>query len=716
MSDLTFALLPWQQTVYLDSTRFKVIAAGRRCGKSRLAATILLIEALRCPAGSAVLYVSPTMGQSRQIIWDLLLELGREVIQSSHVNNLDITMINGARIYVRGADRPDTLRGVSLTYAVLDEVADIKPAAWEQVIRASLSDKKGAAMFIGTPKGRNWFFDLWNLGQDEQDSDWKSWHFTTADNPLIDPTEIESAKKTLSSFSFKQEYMASFSNAGSDIFKEEWLKYGEAPEHGSYFVAVDLAGFEEVAKQAANVKKRLDESAIAVVKVTEDGQWFVEEIEHGRWDIRETSAKILMKMRDYQPISVGIERGALKNAVLPYLSDLMRKNNVYSHIIDLTHGNRKKADRIIWSLQGRFEHGRIVLNNKKDWSDFVDQIIMFPAQGVHDDLCFVAGTMISTPNGLMQIEHLRVNDLVDTPDGPRRVLAQRMTNAAAEVLSLNGQLIGTKNHPIMTNRGWIDLQNIRKDDILVHQHTGVSSWVFRAKLAWSRSLFTLTATSTTGIQKLISWLTGGTLPRLAAAYCTGMFGSFTTGLFPQSITSTTKTEIGRTTTFPTWNVSPSLHMGMNILNSAAQTPNGLRAWRTWRPSGLVPQLGTHLQKVWLGTKKTLTQLGKTENQLSTHANSAASSFNRSKRQRCISAVANALQQIGEKSTQTITPLKQRQSVYNLTVEHAHSYYANGILVHNCDALSYIDQLAVTSYFEEENEDYVWKPMDIIAGI
>ena len=93
-----------------------------------------------------------------------------------------------------------------------------------------------------------------------------------------------------------------------------------------------------------------------------------------------------MAMRDYRPLAVGIERGALKNAVLPYLSDLMRKNNVYSHIVDLTHGNRKKADRIIWSLQGRFEHGRIILNQDEDWDIFLDQLLMFPAQGVHDDL------------------------------------------------------------------------------------------------------------------------------------------------------------------------------------------------------------------------------------------------------------------------------------------------------------------------------------------
>ena len=406
MADLNFSLLPWQQEVFKDQTRFKVVAAGRRCGKSRMAAVTLLIEGLKCPQGSAVLYVSPTMGQSRQIIWDLLLDLGRDIIQNSHVNNLDITLINGARIYVRGADRPDTLRGVSLTYAVLDEVADIKPEAWEQVIRASLSDKRGRALFIGTPKGRNWFYDTFKLGESEDDPDWKSWHFTTADNPLIDQKEIESAKKTLSSFAFKQEYMASFTNAGSDIFKEEWIKYGVEPNYGSYYIAVDLAGFEEVAKQAANSKKRLDESAISIVKVTDDGKWFVHKIEHGRWDIRETAAKILMAIRDYRPLAVGIERGALKNAVLPYLSDLMRKNNTFAHIVDLTHGNRKKADRIIWALQGRFEHGRIVLNSEEDWDEFVDQLILFPAQGVHDDL----------PDSLSYIDQLAVTSYMEEDD------------------------------------------------------------------------------------------------------------------------------------------------------------------------------------------------------------------------------------------------------------------------------------------------------------
>ena len=386
MSELNFQLLKWQQSVFKDTTRFKVVAAGRRCGKSRLSAVSLLIEGLNCPEGSAVMYIAPTLGQARTIMWDLLHDLGRPVIKASHINNLEITLINGRKILVRGADNPDSLRGVSLTYVVLDECAFVKEDVWQKIIRASLSDKKGRALFISTPSGRNWFYDTFNLGQDEQDEEWKSWHFTTQDNETIDPKEIEAAKRTLSSFAFKQEYLSSFDTSGADVFKEEWFKTSKEPQYGSYIVAIDLAGFEEVGKNATASKKRLDETAIAIVKLKDNGDWWVDKIQHGRWDIRETAVNILKVVRDYQPTAVGIERGALKNAVLPYLTDLMRKNNIYSHIQDLTHGNKKKVDRVVWSLQGRMEHGRVSFNESEDWSEFKDQLIMFPTAGVHDDL------------------------------------------------------------------------------------------------------------------------------------------------------------------------------------------------------------------------------------------------------------------------------------------------------------------------------------------
>ena len=385
MTALNFSLLSWQKEVFQDETRFKVVAAGRRCGKSRLSAVTLLIEGLNCPDGSSVMYVAPTLGQARTIIWDLLHDLGRPIIKSSHVNNLEITLINGKKILVRGADNPDSLRGVSLTYLVLDECAFIKQDVWEKILRAALSDKKGRALFISTPSGRNWFYDVFKLGQSGEDDEWKSWHKTTQDNETIDPKEIEAAKRTLSSFAFKQEYLSSFDTAGTDVFKAEWFKTKKEPD-GDYVVAIDLAGFEEVAKNANVSKKRLDETAIAVVKVTPEGDWWVQSIEHGRWDIKETASRILTIIRDYRPQSIGIERGALKNAVLPYLNDLMRKYNTYAHIHDLTHGNKKKADRIVWSLQGRLEHGRISFNPDEDWEEFKDQLVMFPTQGVHDDL------------------------------------------------------------------------------------------------------------------------------------------------------------------------------------------------------------------------------------------------------------------------------------------------------------------------------------------
>ncbi len=389
MAELNFQLLKWQQKVFKDTTRFKVVAAGRRCGKSRLSAVSLLIEGLNCPEGSAVMYIAPTLGQARTIIWDLLHELGRPVIKSSHINNLEILLVNGRKILVRGADNPDSLRGVSLTYVVLDECAFIKEDVWQKIIRASLSDKKGRALFISTPSGRNWFYDVFKLGLEGDDEEWKAWRFTTKDNETIDPKEIEAAERTLSSFAFKQEYLSSFDNAGQEVFKEDWIRYAPEPAYGSYVIAIDLAGFEDVSKNAGAAKKRLDESAISIVKVEDNGNWWIKDIIHGRWDIRETASRILMAVRDHQPIAVGIERGALKNAVQPYLNDLMRKNNVYCHITDLTHGNKKKTDRIVWSLQGRFEHGRISLNDKldkSDWKEFVDQYLMFPTAGVHDDL------------------------------------------------------------------------------------------------------------------------------------------------------------------------------------------------------------------------------------------------------------------------------------------------------------------------------------------
>ena len=383
MTELNIQLLDWQKQVWADDTRFKIVAAGRRTGKSRLAAWMLIVNALQADKGH-VFYVAPTQGQARDIMWQTLLELAHPVVTSSHINNLQIKLVNGATISLKGADRPETMRGVSLKFLVMDEYADMKPEVFEQILRPALADQKGNALFIGTPMGRNHFYDLYKYAELEDDESYAAWHFTSYDNELLDPDEIDLAKKSMSSYAFRQEFMASFEARGSEMFKEDWVKFGETPEIGDYYISIDLAGFEDVSKKRTKNSK-LDESAIAIVKVNENG-WHLENIIHGRWDLAETARKIFEAVRDYRPISVGIERGISKQAVMSPLMDLMKQRGRFFVVEELTHGNRKKTDRIMWALQGRFENGQITLG-KGEWnSRFLDQLFQFPDVLTHDDL------------------------------------------------------------------------------------------------------------------------------------------------------------------------------------------------------------------------------------------------------------------------------------------------------------------------------------------
>ena len=380
--NLDIQLLDWQQEVWNDPTRFKVVAAGRRTGKSRLAAYLLVVNGLQAEKGH-VFYVAPTQGQARDIMWNLLLDVGKDVIKSSHVNNMQITLINDVIISLKGADRPETMRGVSLAYLVMDEYADMKPDVWELILRPALADYSAPALFIGTPMGRNHFYDLYRNAEIGDDPDFAAWHYTSYDNNLIDKTEIDRAKKSMSSYAFRQEFMASFEARGSEMFKEDWVHFDENEPEGDYYIAVDLAGFEEMGKK--NKTKNLDNTAIAVTKVNQHG-WWVADIIVGRWTLDQTAVKIFRAVQDYRPVAVGIEKGIARQAVMSPLSDLMAKYARFFRVEELTHGNRKKVDRVMWALQGRFENGLISLN-KGDWNyQFMDELFQFPDVLTHDDM------------------------------------------------------------------------------------------------------------------------------------------------------------------------------------------------------------------------------------------------------------------------------------------------------------------------------------------
>lgn len=382
--DLDVSLTPWQTEVFGSDVRFKVVAAGRRVGKTRLACWKLLINALTTTRGH-VYYVAPTQGQARDVIWDMLHELGRPVIVNSHVNNLQVTLVNGVKISLKGSDRPETMRGVSLYYVVLDEYADMKPEVWESILRPALSDLKGGALFIGTPMGRNHFYDICMKAEAGEDPNMKYWHFTSYDNPYLDPSEIEAARASMPEWVFRQEFMASFEAKGSEHFKEgkiQFLDKYQLTSQADTYVAIDLAGFEDVHKRNTS---RLDQTAICVTDVSTEG-WVVRDMIYGRWDLNETASRIFDVILKYKPRQVGIEKGIAKQAVMSPLTDMMRHNAIYCDIVELTHGNRKKTDRIMWALQGRYENGRIKFL-RGDWNaKLMDQLFQFPDPLTHDDL------------------------------------------------------------------------------------------------------------------------------------------------------------------------------------------------------------------------------------------------------------------------------------------------------------------------------------------
>jgi len=189
----------------------------------------------------------------------------------------------------------------------------------------------------------------------------------------------------MSSFAFRQEFMASFEALGSEIFKEDWIQFDkEEPAIGDYYIAIDLAGFTDPSSTSKK-NKRLDNTAISVVKVSEEG-WWIREIIYGRWTLEETASTIFKAVEKYRPMVVGIERGIAKQAVMSPLTDMMKRHSRYFRIEELTHGNQRKIDRVVWALQGRFENGLITIN-KGEWNArFLDELFQFPNHLVHDDL------------------------------------------------------------------------------------------------------------------------------------------------------------------------------------------------------------------------------------------------------------------------------------------------------------------------------------------
>jgi phage terminase large subunit len=201
-------LLPIQKEILEHPARFKCLIAGRRFSKTFIAMNSLAKYA-RHP-NKKCMYVAPSYRMAKQIVWEDLKQMIKERNWHRKINEseLTITLVNGSTIFLRSADNPDSIRGIGLDYVVIDEAADISEEAWKAVIRPTLSDREGDALIIGTPKGRNWLYDVYQNAKHL--NDWHSWQKRTIDGGQVSAEEIAQAKQDLDERTYKQEYEATF--------------------------------------------------------------------------------------------------------------------------------------------------------------------------------------------------------------------------------------------------------------------------------------------------------------------------------------------------------------------------------------------------------------------------------------------------------------------------------------------------------------------------
>jgi hypothetical protein len=198
-----------QQMIAEAPFRFRVAICGRRFGKTHLAIRELARFA-RQPERK-VWYVGPTYRSAKQTVWSKLKKKLKSLNWVKSVNESDLTIVlrNGSEISLRSADNYDSMRGIGLDFLVLDEFADIAKEAWTEVLRPTLSDTGGSALFIGTPKGiGNWAKEIYDNQLTKKG--WISFQFTTLDGGNVPPEEVEAARADLDERTFRQEYMASF--------------------------------------------------------------------------------------------------------------------------------------------------------------------------------------------------------------------------------------------------------------------------------------------------------------------------------------------------------------------------------------------------------------------------------------------------------------------------------------------------------------------------
>ena len=234
-----------QSIFHSSAARFRLLACGRRWGKTKVGAVEFLLMLLTCPEGSVGYCVAPTFAHTRKQWKEIKYYCPKELITNINLSAHVITLVGNRDIYFKSADGADSMRGDAVAVLWMDEGAQIQEDRWTLELRPSLMDTHGKAIFTGTPAGKNWYFALYTRGQDPSQTDYQSFAFSSYTNPYLDPKEIDEFKRDMPELAYRQEILAEFLDDVGSVFRNvKGCIYGslEEPQANKHYVAgCDLA-------------------------------------------------------------------------------------------------------------------------------------------------------------------------------------------------------------------------------------------------------------------------------------------------------------------------------------------------------------------------------------------------------------------------------------------------------------------------------------------
>ena len=359
-----------QRGILDGKTRFRVISAGRRFGKTMLAIEWLAMLPGGALDGTPVAFFSP----SYKLLLDVWTDMERTlkpVIRKANKTEMRIELITGGKIDFWTLEDPDAGRGRKYARLVIDEAAHARylQEAWERAIAPTLTDYQGEAWFISTPKGINFFHDLYQRGMDPSQTDWQSWHMPTTTNPHISETEVARYKAELPELVFRQEYLAEFVTFGAGLVKPDMIQIGAAPAGLPVVLGVDLA-----------ISERQGSDYTAIVAMSRDPQTgivYIVEAERHRCAFNEVLARIKEAAARHNPRVIAVEQTQYQAAVV---QELTRTTMLP------VRGIRPDKDKLtrFMPLLTRYEQHQVRHDPARVPAWFRDELLSFP-EGEHDD-------------------------------------------------------------------------------------------------------------------------------------------------------------------------------------------------------------------------------------------------------------------------------------------------------------------------------------------